>query len=254
MILWREEGAATRRDEKQDCTTRRENGTASRGCCNSNSSGNSGHPPAMRAVMRLCNYVIRGWSDCQYVRVNVIIKESITYSAALRYSELRPSLHSPSWSLTRARDCRPRNSPRRRSVYPESQNSTTSARRKVFRDWMQLNCNATSTRREMVRNEKGALWASRFEKLDEYWSRRIWMYLRGNTSHILAYETPVLFYMYMHRLQLAFDRALIDMIRKKGYNLPCASNNFSMLCLKKWKDSVSEAGFDYRSQNFIIQI
>lgn len=45
-------------------------------------------PPA--CVMRLRNYVIRGWSARQYVRVNVIIKESITYSAALRYSELLP--------------------------------------------------------------------------------------------------------------------------------------------------------------------
>lgn len=47
--------------------------------------------PRVRAVMRLRNYVIRGWSARQYVRVNVIIKESITYSAVLRYSELLPS-------------------------------------------------------------------------------------------------------------------------------------------------------------------
>lgn len=38
--------------------------------------------PRVHAVMRLCNYVIHGWSARQYVRVNVIIKESITYSAA----------------------------------------------------------------------------------------------------------------------------------------------------------------------------
>lgn len=38
--------------------------------------------PRVRAVMRRRNYIIRGWSARQYVRVNVIIKESITYSAA----------------------------------------------------------------------------------------------------------------------------------------------------------------------------
>jgi len=48
MILWREEDAMVRGDEKQDCSTRERCG------------GSSSDYPFVRAVMRLRNYVIRG--------------------------------------------------------------------------------------------------------------------------------------------------------------------------------------------------
>jgi hypothetical protein len=50
MILWREEDAMG--DEKQDCSTRRENDAIR--------SSSSSDYPFVRAVMRLRNYVIRG--------------------------------------------------------------------------------------------------------------------------------------------------------------------------------------------------
>lgn len=83
--------------------------------------------PRVRAVMRLRNYVIRGWSARQYVRVNVIIKESITYSgprSGIPNFSL-PPIHPPHFS---------------RSSLSNSPSLCLSrlgfVRRKVFRDWM----------------------------------------------------------------------------------------------------------------------
>jgi len=72
-MLWRVPGSGVghgAREEQQDCTVASER------------TKRVAADPRVRAVMRLRNYVIRGWSARQYVRVNVIIKESITYSAA----------------------------------------------------------------------------------------------------------------------------------------------------------------------------